>query len=112
MPGISPAVALSVAAMGAMRGTEMHGAHAMHMGMDMGGGEHGMPGHHDSGSQPMDDCGYCDLFNHAPAMPTVPPAPAAPLLLLFAVFVLPALTRFTPLGAFPSGRPRAPPAIS
>lgn len=72
-----------------------------------------MSGHPDSGSSlPMDDCGYCDLLNHAPAMAGVPPAPAAPLLLLFAVFVLPALTRHTPLGAFPSGRPRAPPIFS
>uniref|UniRef100_UPI0039EF7BB3 DUF2946 domain-containing protein n=1 Tax=Bordetella sputigena TaxID=1416810 RepID=UPI0039EF7BB3 len=73
---------------------------------------HAMGGHADHGSQPMDDCGYCDLLNHAPAMAMVPPAPVGALLLLFAVFVLPALRRYTPLGAFPSGRPRAPPAIS
>lgn len=71
-----------------------------------------MGGHADHGSQPMDDCGYCDLLNHVPAVAMVPPAPAAALSLLFVVFVLPALRRYTPLGAFPSGRPRAPPAIS
>jgi hypothetical protein len=89
------------------------GVHDMHM-MDHGSGApHGMAGHGGSGSAPpMDDCGYCDLFHHIPAMPTVPPAPVAAVLLLFVAFVLPALARHTPLGAFPSGRPRAPPAIS
>jgi hypothetical protein len=85
------------------------GMPSMHHGPSAG---HAMGGHADHGSQPMDDCGYCDLLNHAPAVPMVPPAPAAALLLLFVVFVLPALRRYTPLGAFPSGRPRAPPAIS
>ncbi|ARP80743.1 hypothetical protein CAL12_07765 [Bordetella genomosp. 8] len=73
---------------------------------------HGADGHADHESQPMDDCGYCDLLNHVPALAMVPPAPVAALLLLFAVFLLPALRRYTPLGAFPSGRPRAPPAFS
>ena len=74
--------------------------------------ETGTAGHADHDSKPMDDCGYCDLLNHVPTIATVPPAPLAPLLLLFGAFVLPALTRYTPLGAFPSGRPRAPPAVS
>jgi hypothetical protein len=68
-------------------------------------------GHH-TGSQPMDDCGYCDLLNHAPAMPVVAPAAPSLILLLFGALVLPALTRFTPFGAFPSGRPRGPPRVS
>lgn len=96
MPGISSMAGLAVMTIGTTGAEDMHGMH----------------GHQAPGSQPMDDCGYCDLLNHAPAMPTLPPAPLAPLLLLFSIFVLPALTRFTPLGAFPSGRPRAPPAIS
>ncbi|AOB30511.1 hypothetical protein AKI39_07100 [Bordetella sp. H567] len=70
------------------------------------------PAHAGHGSRPMDDCGYCDLLNHAPALSMAPPAPLAPLLLLFGVFVLPALRRFVALGAFPSGRPRGPPAVS
>ncbi|HTR08598.1 MAG TPA: DUF2946 domain-containing protein [Paraburkholderia sp.] len=54
-------------------------------------------------------CGYCDLLA---TYATLPPLPAVilPLLALVIVAVLPALqTRFTALGAFPSGRPRAPP---
>ncbi|WP_454873394.1 DUF2946 domain-containing protein [Paraburkholderia xenovorans] len=57
-------------------------------------------------------CGYCHLLQHHVAMPTVasvePPAAVA-----LAGTAPPTLsTRFTPLGAFPSGRPRAPPAVS
>lgn len=57
-------------------------------------------------------CGYCHLLEHHVAMPSVPAAApaAAPVL---AGISPPALsTRFTPLGAFPSGRPRDPPAVS
>lgn len=81
------------------------GEQTIHLAPDMGGQA-------DHGARPMDDCGYCDLLHHAPAMPMVPPAPVAALFLLFTIFVLPALTRFTPLGAFASGRPRGPPAVS
>jgi hypothetical protein len=105
VPGTSSAAALSVMAASALGAKDL-------LGMHRGGSAHGMHGHQDTGSQPMDDCGYCDLLNHAPAMPAVPPAPIASLLLLFSLFVLPALTRFTPFGAFPSGRPRGPPVIS
>ncbi|WP_420996557.1 DUF2946 domain-containing protein [Cupriavidus sp. 30B13] len=54
-------------------------------------------------------CGYCDLLADHPAAPGIPvPPPALPLLAAFAA--APTLfTRFVPLGAFPSGRPRAPP---
>ncbi|HEY2022157.1 DUF2946 domain-containing protein [Paraburkholderia sp.] len=57
-------------------------------------------------------CGYCHLLEHHVAMPTLvvlePPAG-----LLLAGTTPPTLsTRFTPLGAFPSGRPRAPPVVS
>jgi len=64
---------------------------------------------HDNG---MTACGYCDLLaNHA----TFPTAAASLLVLLMLVTIAAApilSTRFTPLGAFPSGRPRGPPAFS
>ena len=57
-------------------------------------------------------CGYCDLLAAHPAVPTV----STPLLLfvvLIVATIVPApVSRFTPLGAFPSGRPRGPPASS
>lgn len=57
-------------------------------------------------------CGYCHLLQHHVAIPTV--ASAAPPAALVLVGTAPPTlsTRFTPLGAFPSGRPRDPPAIS
>ncbi|WP_322034004.1 DUF2946 domain-containing protein [Paraburkholderia sp. J76] len=57
-------------------------------------------------------CGYCDLLANQPAVPSLPAAPFV-LLMLVAIAAVPVLsTRHTPLGAFPSGRPRAPPAFS
>ena len=57
-------------------------------------------------------CGYCHLLQHHVAMPTVAATPA-PLAVMVAGTAPPVLsTRFTPLGAFPSGRPRAPPVVS
>lgn len=57
-------------------------------------------------------CGYCDLLATHAAMPSVPPA-ALSMLVLIVIAPAPVLsTRFTPLGAFPSGRPRAPPAAA
>jgi hypothetical protein len=57
-------------------------------------------------------CGYCHLLEHHVAMPTVA-AVEPPGALAIAGTPPPTLsTRFTPLGAFPSGRPRAPPAVS
>jgi hypothetical protein len=56
-------------------------------------------------------CGYCDLFANHVAVPTLPPALPV-LIVLIATAAAPVLsTRFTPLGAFPSGRPRAPPVF-
>jgi hypothetical protein len=56
-------------------------------------------------------CGYCDLLADHVAVPTVPPLLPI-LIVLLAIAAAPILsTRFTPLGAFPSGRPRAPPAL-
>lgn len=60
-------------------------------------------------ADPLVACGYCDLLATHVAMPPVP-AVTLVLLTLFFAAVSPSLnTRFTPLGAFPSGRPRAPP---
>ncbi|MFL9898108.1 DUF2946 domain-containing protein [Paraburkholderia fungorum] len=57
-------------------------------------------------------CGYCHLLQHHVAMPSVATA-EPPAALALAGTAPPALsTRFTPLGAFPSGRPRDPPAVS
>jgi hypothetical protein len=57
-------------------------------------------------------CGYCHLLEHHVAMPTVA-AVEPPAALALSGTAPPALsTRFTPLGAFPSGRPRAPPVVS
>ncbi|OLL32391.1 hypothetical protein BTH42_08095 [Burkholderia sp. SRS-W-2-2016] len=57
-------------------------------------------------------CGYCNLLQHHVAMPTFA-AIAPPAALPLTGTVPPTLsTRFTPLGAFPSGRPRAPPVVS
>ncbi|WGS52648.1 DUF2946 domain-containing protein [Paraburkholderia sp. D15] len=56
-------------------------------------------------------CGYCHLLEHHVAMPTL--AAVAPQhALTLAGTAPPTLsTRYTPLGAFPSGRPRAPPVV-
>jgi len=71
---------------------------------------------HTAGGQPdphvLDDCGYCGLMTHEAALPSVPPALPSPLPLLMLTMLLPALFRFTPIGAFPCGRPRAPPVFS
>jgi len=61
---------------------------------------------------PLAACGYCDLLATHAAIPSIPPAviPVLLLPLIFAAIIL--STRFTPLGAFPSGRPRDPPVFS
>ncbi|WP_233865047.1 DUF2946 domain-containing protein [Paraburkholderia adhaesiva] len=57
-------------------------------------------------------CGYCDLLATHATLPTVA-APLPVLVMLVTSAPVPALsTRFTPLGVFPSGRPRAPPLFS
>ncbi|CAG4894610.1 hypothetical protein R54767_01776 [Paraburkholderia gardini] len=57
-------------------------------------------------------CGYCHLLEHHVALPGV--ASFAPVASFEIARAAPSTlsTRFTPLGAFPSGRPRDPPAIS
>ncbi|WP_092003017.1 DUF2946 domain-containing protein [Paraburkholderia lycopersici] len=57
-------------------------------------------------------CSYCDLLATHAALPAV--ASPLPVLVMFVTIAAPPVLsiRFTPLGAFPSGRPRAPPAFS
>ncbi|MBU6486529.1 MAG: DUF2946 family protein [Burkholderiales bacterium] len=67
---------------------------------------------HGAMADPLSACGYCDLLGAHPAMPSIPTVVLS-LLVLAVLTAAPTLsTRFTPLGAFPSGRPRAPPAVS
>ena len=57
-------------------------------------------------------CGYCNLLEHHVAMPSIA-VPALTLGFAIADAVVATLsTRHTPFGAFPSGRPRAPPALA
>jgi hypothetical protein len=55
-------------------------------------------------------CDYCDLLVDQPAVPTLPVLPPVLVMLVVLLAVLVLCTRFTPIGAFPSGQPRAPPA--
>ncbi|MFM0413410.1 DUF2946 domain-containing protein [Paraburkholderia aromaticivorans] len=57
-------------------------------------------------------CGYCHLLQHHVAMPAVAVVAPPPALALAGTAPPSLSTRFTPLGAFPSGRPRAPPVVS
>ncbi|MCG5072483.1 DUF2946 domain-containing protein [Paraburkholderia tagetis] len=57
-------------------------------------------------------CGYCDLLEHHVAMPGVPMPEPTRALVATLDRVAPLSTRHTPFGAFPSGRPRAPPLVS
>lgn len=67
---------------------------------------------HPSHGDAFGACGYCHLLQHHVAMPAVA-AVEPPAALAIAGTAPPTLsTRFTPLGAFPSGRPRAPPVVS
>jgi hypothetical protein len=67
---------------------------------------------HTTHSDSLAACGYCDLIATHAAMPAPTPSVLV-LVTLVALAAIPALSvRFTPLGAFPSGRPRAPPAFS
>jgi hypothetical protein len=56
-------------------------------------------------------CGYCDLLATHVAVPTLPTVSLPLLTLVIVASVTDRFTRFTPLGAFPSGRPRAPPSL-
>jgi Protein of unknown function (DUF2946) len=65
--------------------------------------------HHDAGNL-LSACGYCDLLADHMVLPSIPPV--LPTVTVFVMIAAVAMfsTRFTPLGAFPSGRPRGPPA--
>ncbi|HTI18875.1 MAG TPA: DUF2946 domain-containing protein [Trinickia sp.] len=56
-------------------------------------------------------CGYCDLLADHVAIPAMPPVLLPFVLLLTLVVATVRSTRYTPFGAFPSGRPRAPPVL-
>lgn len=82
--------------------------HDMHHGMDMANGS-AMPGHHPDGKAPMDACGYCSFFAHAPIAPVIvptiavlPPLPAPKMPTMVAEGV-----RHVTHASF---RPRGPPA--
>lgn len=57
-------------------------------------------------------CGYCHLLEHHVAMPDVPVPASSRALVAELGHVASLSTRHTPFGAFPSGRPRAPPFVS
>ncbi|WP_438391795.1 DUF2946 domain-containing protein [Caballeronia sp. DA-9] len=61
---------------------------------------------------PLAACGYCDLLADHVALSTLSPSSLV-FVMLAIVAAVPILSmRFTPLWAFPSGRPRAPPSFS
>ena len=95
-----PIAALCSALPAAQPGVSDHAGHAEAAAVHLG--------HDDAFSA----CGYCHLLQHHVAMPTVA-ATEPPVAVVMTGTAPPTLsTRFTPLGAFPSGRPRAPPAVS
>lgn len=57
-------------------------------------------------------CGYCTLLAHQPAMPATPAATLAFVAITVALTDALPTAQHVPAAAFPSGRPRAPPAIS
>lgn len=65
-------------------------------------------GAHHAGD-PLAACGYCDLLADQMVIPPVPPVIEFVALRVLTLAVATLSTRFTPLGAFPSGRPRGPP---
>jgi hypothetical protein len=71
-----------------------------------GDSHHGM---HDGAA--FTACGYCDLLTTHATVPTVPAVSLPELALIVVAAVCVLFIHFTPAGAFPSGRPRAPPAF-
>nr|WKF60912.1 hypothetical protein HUO10_005434 [Paraburkholderia busanensis] len=67
--------------------------------------------HHAAAQDLLSACSYCDLLATHAAMPPVPAVTLALLTLIVVATVSAHFTRFTPLGAFPSGRPRDPPSF-
>jgi hypothetical protein len=68
----------------------------------------GSPAHH-APADSLAACGYCDLLAGHAAAPPVPPLAMVFLAVVVVVAAQRLATGFVPLGAFPSGRPRAPP---
>nr|WP_245801125.1 DUF2946 domain-containing protein [Pollutimonas bauzanensis] len=68
--------------------------------------------HHDARTDLLSACGYCDLLEHNAVLLSVPPPQPTVTPLLLTTLVTPLGIRFTPTGAFPSGRPRGPPLLS
>ena len=60
---------------------------------------------------PLAACGYCDLLASHPAAPAASMPPPVLVALVVATLAPTLSIHFTPLGAFPSGRPRGPPAF-
>lgn len=71
-----------------------------------------LDGQHDAPATPLNACGYCSLFAHGSLLPALPPVVPVVLLLALLPLIFPRLERFTPVSAFPSGRPRDPPRFS
>ncbi|WP_321944356.1 DUF2946 domain-containing protein [Paraburkholderia tropica] len=59
----------------------------------------------------LDACDYCGLLASHPAMPSIPAVALHLIAVTQSATLLPMTVRFTPHGAFPSGRPRAPPSF-
>ncbi|WP_429477102.1 DUF2946 domain-containing protein [Paraburkholderia atlantica] len=83
----------------------------MHMHMGISGGDAGDCGHHAS-KPTMAACGYCNLLATHATVPALEPAQAPVHMFLMFSAALVLCVRFTPTGAFPAGRPRAPPVLS
>jgi len=83
-----------------------------HLVLSVSPGDHSADAGHGTGAHLLDDCGYCHLLKHDAVLPSVPAGWQPVLLLALLALVLPSLRAFTPIGAFPSGRPRAPPLFS
>lgn len=72
----------------------------------------GVGSHHGMQDGAFSACGYCDLLATHAAVPPVPAVTLPLITLIVVALVRLPVVRFTPLGAFPSGRPRAPPLAS
>ncbi|HEX7683469.1 MAG TPA: DUF2946 domain-containing protein [Trinickia sp.] len=79
---------------------------------DAGSGDVVDSAHHPDKAPTTAACGYCDLLATHAVVPAI--APAMPSQIVLVALAAPAMPieRAIPLGAFPSGRPREPPALS
>jgi hypothetical protein len=67
---------------------------------------------HNADDSGMRACGYCDLLADHVALPDIPPSLPVFVMLVMIAAAAVLSTRFTPSGAFPSGKPRGPPVFS